>query len=418
MPLLLLAYLGFISLGLPDGMLGVGWPHLRAELGEPVGAVGFVLFTATAGYLLSSVTAGFMLERLGVGWLLAGSTGLVAVALAGFGAAPALVAVVAAGLVLGLGSGAIDAGLNAYAARHFGARHMNWLHASFGFGATLGPLVITAALALGVGWRWGYGTVALAQALLATAFALTARAWRNGPAASARPDQVRPAASSSAGSEAAPALPLPGPPPTFPDQTVPPLAVSVPPAPVGVARTLTLPAVWRSVAAFVAYAGVELGAGLWAYTLLTEGRGVSDQLAGLAVATYWGSLFVGRLVVGVVAERVGTHRVLTGSMVGIAAGAALVSVPAPGWLAVAGLMLVGFAAAPVFPLLTLTTAERVGERHADRTVGLQVGAGMLGGTALPAGIGLLIGWLGPEVLGPAVLASSLALAALYRSRFR
>jgi fucose permease len=372
-PLLLLAYLGFISLGVPDGLLGVGWPQLRTEFGAPVGAVGFVLFAGTTGYLLASVSTGFLLSRTGVGWLLAGSTGLTAAGLAGFGVAPALAAVVAAALLLGLGAGAIDSGLNAYAARHFGARHMNWLHASFGFGAMLGPLVMTGALAAGLTWRAGYGVVALGQAGLAVAFLATARGWRDG--------------------------------------------TTGPPAPAPVAprvwRTLARSAVWQGAAAFGVYAGVELGAGLWAYTLLTGSRGVAEQLAGLAVAGYWGSLFAGRLLFGAVADRAGIHRVITGSVAGLVAGAGLVAVPAPGWLAVAGLALVGLAAAPVFPLLTLTTAERVGDRHADRAIGVQVGAAAVGGTALPAGIGALIGRLGPEVLGPCLLVLALALAGLY-----
>jgi fucose permease len=379
-PLLLLAYLGFISLGLPDGLLGVGWPRMRAEFGEPVGAVGFVLFVATGGYLLASASTGFLTSRTGVGWLLAGSTALTATALAGFGLAPELVAVVAAALLLGAGAGAIDSGLNAYAARHFSARHMNWLHASFGLGATLGPLVMTGALAAGLSWRWGYGAVALGQAGLAVAFLATTRAWRDG-----RPARVR--------RDGSPSAPVP----------VAPAAN----------RTLALPAVWRGAACFAVYAGVELGAGLWAYLLLTGARGMGEAAAGVAVSGYWGSLFAGRLLVGAVADRAGVHRVLAGGVVGLVAGAALVAVPAPGWLAVAGLVLVGLAAAPVFPLLTLTTAGRVGDRHADRAIGVQIGAAALGGTALPAGIGVLVGRFSPEVLGPCLLLLALALAALY-----
>jgi fucose permease len=383
MPLLLLAYLGFVSLGLPDGMLGVAWPHMRAELGEPVGAVGFVLLVATAAYLVSSVSAGFVIGRLGAGWLLAASTGLTAAALAGFGVAAALLALVAAGALLGAGSGAIDAGLNAYAARHFSARHLNWLHASFGFGATLGPLLATGVIAAGLSWRAGYGVAAAGQLLLATGFAITARSWRARQPADAGDGKA-------------------------PRDHDPPARAS---------QTLALPAMWRGAAAFAIYAGVEIGAGLWAYTLLTAGHRMAEQVAGPAVAGYWGMLFVGRLVVGAVVGRVGTHRVLTASMAGLVTGAVLVAMPAPP-LAVAGLLLMGFAAAPVFPLLVSTTAERVGQGHADRVVGLQVGAAALGGTGLPAAIGVLIGWLSPAVLGPALLVLALALAALCRGPSR
>lgn len=374
MPLLILAYLGFVSVGFPDGMLGVAWPHMRLDFGQPVGAVGFVLFSFTAGYLSSGVGAGFAIGRLGVGRLLAASTALAAAALAGFAVSPALAVVVAVAGLLGVSSGAIDAGLNAYAARHFGPRHMNWMHASYGFGATLGPLVVTAALALGLTWRGGYAAVAAGQLLLATAFVLTVRAWRNG------------ATTREAGT-----------------------APAVPP----VTRTLALPGTWLGAGAFAVYVALEVGAGLWAYLLLTEGRGLSAQLAGVAVSAYWGSLFVGRLLVGAVAERMGVHRMLASGAAGVIAGAALISLPAPGAVAVVGLMLLGLACAPVFPMLMLTTAERVGDGHADRVIGLQVGASAVGGTALPAGIGVLIGRLGPEVLGPALLTLAAGLAALY-----
>lgn len=390
MPLLLLAYLGFISLGLPDGLLGVGWPQIRSEFGAPVGAVGSILVVATGGYLLASASAGFLLARIGVGWLLAASTGLTAAGLAGFAVAPALPPVVVAALPLGLGAGAIDAGLNAYAARHFSARHMNWLHASFGFGAMLGPLVMTGGLAAGLSWRGGYAGVAIGQAVLAVGFLVTVRSWRDGSPGG-----------SPTGSQTAPGPP---PAPAVPTGTVAPR----------VWRTLALPAVWRGAAAFAVYTGIEIGTGLWAYTLLTGARGVGEQLAGLAVSGYWGSLFAGRLLLGALGDRVGIHRVITGSVAGLVVGTGLVAVPAPGALAVAGLLLVGLSAAPVFPLLTLTTAERVGDRHADRTIGMQMAAAAVGGTALPAGIGALIGRTGPEILGPCLLVLTLTLAGLYR----
>src|SRR5918997_1485489 len=145
--MLLLAYFAFISLGLPDGLLGVGWPSISEEFDVPRETVGVLLTVGTVGYLTSSVAAGFTIARLGVA------------------------------LVLGLGGGAIDSGLNAYAAAAFGPRHMNWLHAFFGLGVAIGPLIMTTALSAGLSWRWGYGVVAAAQALLAAAFVLTVNRW-------------------------------------------------------------------------------------------------------------------------------------------------------------------------------------------------------------------------------------------------
>ena len=155
-----------------------------------------------------------------------------------------------------------------------------------------------------------------------------------------------------------------------------------------VAETLRLPAVWLGSLAFTVYVAIEAAAGLWAFLLLTEGRGMTAGVAGVCVSGYWGSLFVGRVVQGIGSERLGAAKVLRGgSLLGMAAGAALIALPAPAWVSVAGLLVLGFAAAPVFPLLMLTTAERVGRQHADRTIGVQIGAAGIGGALIPAGLG-------------------------------
>nr|WP_236646996.1 MFS transporter [Micromonospora acroterricola] len=377
--LLLLAYLAFVSLGLPDGLLGVGWPSISADFGVPTEAVGFLLTAGTVGYLTSSVLAGFTLARVGVGALLAGSTLLASLSLTGYAVSPGLAVLVGCALLLGLGSGAIDSGLNAYAAGAFGPRHMNWMHAFFGLGVAIGPLIMTGALSAGLAWRWGYGIVAAAQLALAAAFALTVRAWRRRVPAPAEA----------------------GAPPAAP-------AVRVP-----VRATLRLPAVWSGALAFALYVAIEVSAGLWAFLLLTEGRGLSAAVAGGCVSAYWGSLFVGRVVQGVVAERLGARLVLRSSLAGMAVGAALVAVPGSAALAVLGLVVVGFAAAPVFPLLTLTTADRVGAEHADRAIGLQIGAAGVGAALVPAGLGVLVGKLSVQVLGPALVVLALALIVLY-----
>lgn len=372
--LLLLAYSAFISLGLPDGLLGVGWPSMAADLRVSTDTVGLLLFAGTTGYLISSVAAGFSLARLGVGRLLAGSTAMAGLALAGYAVSPALALLVPCALLAGFGGGAIDAGLNAYAAGAFGPKHMNWLHAFFGLGVAIGPLIMTGVLSGGLSWRWGYGLVAGAQVLLAVAFAVSARAWARGSVS----DASTPAVTNSR-----------------------------------IGATLRIPAVWLSVAAFAVYVGVELATGLWAFLLLTEERGLSAAIAGFCVSAYWASLFVGRVVQGFTVEHLGTARTLTAGLVGMLAGSVLVALPGPDWLAVAGLMVIGFAAAPVFPLLTLTTADRVGAGHADRAIGMQMAAAGLGGALFPAGVGVLIERIGEYTLGPSLVVLSLILLTLY-----
>jgi fucose permease len=377
--LLLLAYFAFISLGLPDGLIGVGWPSIAPDLGVPLDAVGLLLIAGTTGYITSSVAAGFTIARLGVGWLLAGSTVLASLALTGYATSPVLAMMIGCALLLGLGSGAIDSGLNAYAAAAFGPRHMNWMHAFFGLGVAIGPLIMTSVISAGLSWRWGYAAVATAQAVLATAFALTARNW-----AAHRPVE----------DGEAPALKVP------------------------IRDTLAIPAVWLGALAFAVYVAVEVAAGLWAYLLLTEGRGLSGAVAGVCVSGYWASLFLGRVVQGVVAERLGSDQVLRASLGGMVAGAVLVALPAPGWVAVVGLAIIGFAAAPVFPLMTLTTADRVGTAHADRAIGVQIGAAGLGGALLPGAVGVLLNRLDVEYLGPALVMLSVLLLVLYLASSR
>jgi fucose permease len=374
--LLGLAYLGFISLGLPDALLGVGWPSMRETFDVSIEAVGLILTVGVTGYLMSSVSTGFALARLGVGRLLAGSTALVAVGLAAYASAPVFALALVGSVLVGLGSGAIDAGLNVYAAENFGARHMNWLHASFGFGATLGPLVMTSVLGAGLGWRWGYGLTAAVQSVLAVAFAVTARSWRT-PGDALQEEATREASRGNA------------------------------------ARTLRLPTVWMGAVTFALYTGTEVAVALWTFTLLTEGRDLSTGAAGTCVAAYWGALFVGRVVYGVIADRLPGRQGLAACLAGMSAGALVAVLPAPAWVTVFGVMMIGLFAAPVFPLLTLTTAERVGADHAGPAVGMQIGAASLGAVVFPGLLGLLVGRVGTGVIAPSFLVLTLLVPLAY-----
>jgi fucose permease len=393
--LLGLAYLAFISLGLPDALLGVGWPSMRNEFGVSIEAVGLILTVGVTGYLLSSVSTGFALGRLGVGRLLAASTALVALGLACYAAAPLFPVALCGSLLVGLGSGAIDAGLNVYAAEHFGARHMNWLHASFGFGATLGPLVMTSVLGAGLSWRWGYGLTAAVQALLAAAFTATARKWdaqtpvlaqeADGAVGSAPPERAVGAAAAGAADEAR----------------------------AGRRTALLAPAVWLGAATFALYTGTEVGVALWTFTLLTEGRGLSTAVAGTCVSAYWGALFIGRVLYGIVAERLPGRQASMACIGGMAAGAVVIALPGPASVTVIGVLMIGAFAAPVFPLLTLTTAERVGAENAGPAVGMQVGAASVGAVIFPGAIGLLVGRYGTDVLAPSFLALAILMLVSY-----
>jgi fucose permease len=368
-PAFRLACLAYFSVALPSSALGLLWPSIRLGFHQPVAALGVLLALGITATVIASTVTGRLMSRLSAGSLLAIGTALTAVALAAETLAPALWVFACGMVVFGLGFGAVDAAVNVQAARHFNARQINWMHASYGAGATLGPLLATLMLSSGLTWHWVYGLLGGAQAVLAVVFTMTSRAW-------AAP---RPAAATAA---------RPTDPARQPGN-----------------RRPTRMAVWGALTFIAVENGIESGAGIWGYVFLTQGRGLTDATAGAALSAYWAMMFLGRVVLGAVAGRVGPSRLL---------GSALMAAPGPRLLAVAGLMVVGLAAAPIFPLFTLTTAERVGPDGATRMVSLQVAASAVGSAALPAGIGLAIGAFTATALGPCLLLPGLTMYALYR----
>ena len=175
--LILLAFIAFVALGLPDGLLGVGWPSIRVGFSIPLDAIGMFLTTVVIGYMTSSFLSGFLLSRMGVGRMLAASCFLTGVALIGYTLVPQWWMMVLLGVFAGLGAGAIDAGLNTYVAAHFGEGLMQWLHASWGVGITTGPIIMTFGLTTLNTWRLGYRVVGGFQIALAACFVLTLAMW-------------------------------------------------------------------------------------------------------------------------------------------------------------------------------------------------------------------------------------------------
>jgi fucose permease len=369
-----LAYLSFVSLGLPDGLNGVAWPSIRSYFNLPLDALGSLLVMFTAGYLVSSFSSGRMLALMSLGSLLALSCLATAVSLLGYALAPAWPVMVALGVVAGLGAGAIDAGLNTFAATRFSARMVNWLHASYGVGAASGPVIMTGVLAAHHPWQRGYAMVGVWQLLLAICFGLTRRRWPN---ASEMEDIVP-------GSVA----------------RVPNIS------------TLRLPVMWLSAAVFFVYTGIEAAAGVWVYSLFTQSRAIPIVTAGIWLSVYWGGLTVGRLLAGVAVGFLPPNRLLRVCVAGVALGAALIWMNFTSLLSFLGLGLMGLASAPVFPSLIATTPERLGSAHTSNGVGFQIAAAVLGQSLLPALIGVLAGEYGLEIIGPGLFIASAMLLAL------
>ncbi|BDG05463.1 MFS transporter [Anaeromyxobacter oryzae] len=377
--LLALAYAAFVSLGLPDTVIGVAWPSLRATFGRSQAELGLALAATIAGYSVSGALAGRLVAAVGVGGLLAGSSGLVALGLAGEALAPAWLAFLGMGTLVGLGSGAIDAALNGYAARHFPVRHLNWMHAAYSLGATAGPLAMTAVLARGAPWRAGYALLSAALGAMALAFLSTRGRW-GGPAAAA------------GGGEPAP-------------------------APVRTRDALRRGRVWLQIGIFFVYTGLEAGAGQWCFTVLREARGLDVERAGAWTAAYWGSIAAGRIALGFVVERVGPDRLLRLATAGAVAGSAAFAASA-GLAGRLGLVLLGASLAPVYPTLMARTPDRLGHDTTPHAVGFQVTAATLAAAALPGALGVLAARAGVGAIAPAVLFVALALTVLHEVLFQ
>lgn len=379
--LLILAYLAFVSLGLPDTVIGVAWPTIRSTFGLTQAGMGAVLGASLCGYVSSGLVAGRLSARLGVGGLLAASCGLVALGLAGYATAPAWAVFFPFAVVHGLGSGAIDATLNSYAARHLAVRHLNWLHACWSIGATIGPLVMTGALSRTGSFRAGYGVLAAVLAAMGVAFVLTRRSWDDGADAV----DARPAAA--------------------------------PPRSVGAWEALGRGRVWLQIGIFFVYTGVETGAGQWCFTVMREGRGVGLEAAGAWTAAFWGSLLTGRIAVGFVVDRIGADRLLRICTVAVIIGALAFAVDA-GLVGRMGLLVLGAALAPSYPTLMARTPARLGPSVTAHAAGFQVSAAALGAVAFPAALGVLATHMGVGAVAPAVAGVALVFVLLHETLVR
>lgn len=370
--LLAVVYLAFISLGLPDSVLGVAWPAMRADFGRPLEAVGLVTIIITACSAASGFASGYVLRHLGIGLVLTGSGLLTGVALLGFAFAPSFGWILFLAAPLGLGAGSVDAAMNHFVAEHYSSRHMNWLHACWAVGATIGPLVMGAALAVNNSWQGGYLVIAVVQLSLAMVFLLTQGWWQ-------RERAVAPAEPGSLGGKLARRRPVAW-------------------------------AVWLAPSLYLVYATIEVGVGLWAASILIDHRGLAASTAGLWVACYFGAIMVGRFALGFVSVRLGNRRSVRGGLAFALLGSAVFAVPGlPQSLSLAGLVLLGLGGAPVYPALMHETTRRFDVDTARTVVGRQVAFSYIGGACGPAALGLLGATAGLGFIMPAIVLSILLL---------
>ena len=344
--MLFVVFCAFISIGFPDAVLGVAWPEMRIDFDRNLANVGIILLFNSIGYFSSGALAGSILARIGVGRTLAFSTLLVAAGLTGYAIAPSFWALPFIAVSVGFGSGAVDAGLNFYAAEKYSNMVMNWLHAFFGVGAMIGPFIMAAVLNADASWRWGYAIVAMVTLVLAIVFVLVMNTW---------------------------------------DESVSHVEET---SRIPASRVMKMPLVWLQIGLFFSMVGIEASVGIWTATILRERFFESAATAGVWAGLYWGAVALGRLAIPVIFRRVPTARVIQGA-VWMMLIAALLMIPDVAWMMKLGVVLFGLGNAPMFPNLMTLTPHRFGREVAIHTIGFQVSAATLAVAVIPSVAGLI-----------------------------
>ncbi len=354
--LLAIIYLSFISLGLPDSLLGSAWPVMSLEIGAPLSWAGFVSMIISSGTVFASLFADSVTKKLGTEKVTAFSVLLTAVALFGFSRASSYLALCLLAVPYGLGAGAVDAALNNFVALHYKSSHMNWLHCFWGVGATISPYIMGWALSSTRGWEVGYSTVSLIQFVLCAFLFLTLPLWKK----------------------------------TFPKKEMREEEESD----LSFFDALRIKGVKGSMIAFFCYCALETSAGLWASTYLVSVRGVDEITAAHFASMFYLGITVGRLFSGFVANRVGDRNMVRSGVVLMALGVFLLLFPTKSsTLALWGLVITGVGGAPFYPALIHSTPTLYGRENSHAIVGIQMAAAYTGSTVAPSIFGLISGAL-------------------------
>ncbi|WP_018885828.1 MFS transporter [Paenibacillus massiliensis] len=373
---LIVIYLAFISLGLPDSLLGSAWPVMWPEIGSTLGSAGLISMIIAVGTIISSLASGRMIQLLGTGKITMGSCLLTAVSLLGFSMAPSMLWLIVLAVPLGLGAGAVDAALNHYVADNYKAHHMNWLHCFWGVGATMGPIIMATFLAGEHSWRGGYAAVAIIQFILVVVLLLTLPLWKRVAAAREQEQPARSEQDTSLQAEAEVILPV---------------------------KVLRLRGVKPSLFAFLLYCGVETTVGLWGASYLVQSRQVTAEMAAGWISLYYGGITFGRLITGFITLKVqNRHLIRYGQLITVIGGLVLL-LPLPASLSIVGFILIGLGLAPIYPGLLHETPARFGREHSAKLMGYQMAVAYSGTTLVPPLFGLLAAQVSTDLFPVVVL---------------
>jgi len=371
--LLTIIYLAFISLGLPDSLVGAGWPVMHHDLDVPQSFAGILTMIIAVGTIFSSLASERLTRRFGAGAVTAVSVGLTATALFGFSFAGEFWMLCVWAIPYGLGAGAVDAALNNYVALHYAARHMNWLHSFWGVGASISPLIMSHALTSGMGWPGAYNVVAIIQVFLTVVLILTLPLW----------GKVNPLAPSGthltevdAGSGSA----------------EPPAAKT---AHLPIKKVIRIPGVLLVLLAFFAYCALENTSILWATTYLAGDRGVNPATAAAFASFFLLGITGGRFLAGFFADRIGDRTLIRCGFLLVGLGSLMLLLPLETHtVALTGLALAGLGSAPIYPAIIHSTPANFGRQYSHAIIGIQMAAAYLGSTLMPPLFGALSSWVG------------------------
>lgn len=350
--LLALIYVSFISLGLPDSLLGSAWPQMQESLGVSLSLGGVISFLITASTILSSLMSHQVIQRFGTGVVTMCSVALTALALFGFSLSNSFFALCLWAIPYGLGAGSVDAALNNFVALHCKAKHMSWLHCFWGIGATGGPYIMGLCLSRGMGWQAGYRTISFLQMALTLILLLSLPLWKKQE------------------------LPLSG------GETVRPQTPQW-------GKLLKRPGVKAALTAFFFYSALELTTGLWGSSYMVAVRGISPETAAKWISLFYLGITAGRFFSGFL-----TLRFSDDAMVRLGEGTAIVGIilmllPLHNLFLCLGLILTGLGCAPIYPSLLHATPQRFGKSLSQSLMGTQMAISYLGSTTMPPVSGFL-----------------------------
>lgn len=351
--LLVIIYLAFISLGLPDALLGAAWPSMYPQFDVPVSYAGIISMIIALGTVVSSLQSDRLTKKLGTGKVTALSVLMTAMALFGFATSHSFGMLCLWAIPYGLGAGSVDASLNNYVALHYESRHMSWLHCMWGVGASAGPYIMGYALTAGWGWNSGYHIIAVLQIVLTAILLCSLPLWKQRPAEVLQDGKVQPAKALS------------------------------------IREVLQLAGAREILVCFFCYCALEQTTGLWASSYLTLHKGVSADTAATFASMFYLGITVGRALSGFLTMKLNDVQMIRLGEVIIGIGVLVMLLPFGQSLSLAGLILIGLGCAPVYPCVIHSTPAHFGADKSQAIIGIQMACAYVGTCLMPPVFGLI-----------------------------